>query len=230
MQKLKIQELEKVESSNLAQIGFDKDKTFILFTNGKLYEYPNTTKEEYLGLLNADSVGKQFFKSFKKKEEFTLLENTVLEKIDVLGAKKPLVEILSDSINRHKKAGQGAEAGVLVMFKAALIENTKAKKPLDENVVATKYFKSLQKQQEEYLKAGADTQLIAFEMSVVEKYTPKVPKKLADEEVKKAVTTYLGSKGFTQKDTGAIIRVMRAALGDQNGGAIAKFVREGLNG
>ena len=226
MQKLKISELKKVESSNLDLIGFDGDKTFIQFKNGKLYEYPNTTKEEFDTLVNAESVGKEFFKSYKKKEEFTLLENTVLEE-----KKKELniLESVTEAINDHMKNGRGVEAGALKMFKAALIENSKAKKPLKESEVANRYFKSLFKQQDEYVRVGADTQMIALELKLVEPFTPKTPKPLTDEEVKAAVAQYVGDKGFTQKDTGAIMRVMLNALGKQNGKLLAKYVKEALN-
>lgn len=225
MNKVKVSDLRKVESSNLDLIAFDGDKTFIQFKNGKLYEYPNTTEEEFAALAQAPSVGKQFFKSYKHKTEFTQLEDTVLEQ-----KKKEVnfIDSISNAIDDHVKNGRGVEAGALKMFKAALIENTKAKKPLKESEVATKYFKALQKQQEEYLKIGADTQMVALELLLVEPFTPKIPKPLSDEEVKAAVTAYIGNKGFTQKDMGAIMRVMRVSLGNQNGKSIAKFVKEAL--
>lgn len=73
-----VDKLSKVESSNIDLIGFDNGSTFIKFNNGNLYRYPNTTVEEFTALSEAESVGKEFFKSFKKKEEFALLDNTEL--------------------------------------------------------------------------------------------------------------------------------------------------------
>jgi len=81
MKTIEINTLKKVESSNLEFIGFHVDKTFIKFKNGKLYEYPNTTGDEFDRLANADSVGKEFFKSFKSKQEFILLEDIQLKQI-----------------------------------------------------------------------------------------------------------------------------------------------------
>lgn len=83
MNTIKITTLKKVESSNIELVGFHENKTFIKFKNGNIYEYPETTVEEFTELSEAESVGKQFFKSFKKKEEFTLLEDTDLEEIKV---------------------------------------------------------------------------------------------------------------------------------------------------
>ena len=229
MNKVKVSDLRKVESSNLELIAFDGDKTFIKFKNGKLYEYPNTTEEEFTALAKAESVGKHFFKSYKHKTEFTLLEDTVLEQKKE-ETKLNTLELVNKQIDTYKKAGNMAAAGALILLKAALIDNSKAKKPEPRKGVVIKYLKSLQNQKAEYTKLGVNTELVEFEISIVEPFAPKAPVKLSDEEIKKAVTTYIGSKGFTKKDMGAIMRVMKVNLGDHNGQAIAKFVGEALNG
>ena len=95
MNTIKIKTLKKVKSSNIELIGFNEGVTFIKFKNGSLYEYPNTTVEEFTALSEADSVGKEFFKSFKKKEEFTMLEDSQLEEI----VSKGKIEQLRDKIN-----------------------------------------------------------------------------------------------------------------------------------
>lgn len=221
VQKIKISDLRKVESSNIDLIGKEGDVTFIQFKNGSLYSYPNTTDEEFIALAEADSVGKQFFKSYKSKIDYTQLEGVVLAKKE-----STILELVSSAIDKYIKNGQGVEAGALKMFKAALIDNTKAKKPLAEQDVAIKYFKALKKQQEEYTKVGANTQMVDVELSLVESFAPKTPAPLSDEEVKAAVNKYIGDKGFTKKDMGSVIRYMKVALGDQNGQSIAKFVKE----
>lgn len=231
MNKVKVSDLRKVESSNLDLIAFDGDKTFIKFKNGKLYEYPNTTKEEFTALAKADSVGKHFFKSYKHKTEFTLLEDTVLEQKRLEQVEMSLSDSIEAQVNTYRKAGKGAEAGALLLLKAAIINNDKAKEKnkLKVEDVVSKYFNGLENQKAEYAKLGVNTELVEFEMSIVQPFVPVAPIKLSDEEVKKAVTTYIGSKGFTKKDMGAIMRVMKVSLGNQNGQAIAKYVKEALN-
>lgn len=212
----------KVESSNLELIGFDDGKTFIKFKNGKLYEYPNTTLEEFNSLVNADSIGKQFFKSYKGKEEFTLLENAILEKKQL-----PLL----DRVNEHILHYKGNEAAVQVfkLFKAELIKNSKAKKPLSDDEVSEKYFSALKNEKEQYERANKDLSRVNYEILLIKKLIPVQPTELTEAEVKKAVNTYIGVKGFTMKDMGAIIRVMKTALGSHNGRLISKIVKESLS-
>jgi len=55
-------EMFKVVSSNIAEVGYDKEEEIlrILFKNGSLYEYEGVPVSEYYGLLEAESVGKYF--------------------------------------------------------------------------------------------------------------------------------------------------------------------------
>jgi len=228
MNKIRIEELRKVESSNLDLVGFDGDKTFVQFKNGKLYEYPNTTREEFLGLVNSDSPGEAFFKSYKSKQEFNLLEHTTLEQKEA--RKLSISEMVNSEILFHQKNANTAGVNALKLLKSALIDNSKAKRSLSEDDVVRQYFKSLQKQQEEYLKVGASTKAIDYELILVEEFTPKEPDKMSDEDVQTAVLLYIGAQEYTMQDMGSIIRYLRVNLGNQNGKAIAKFVKEALNG
>lgn len=232
MNKLRIAELRKVESSNLDLVGFDGDKTFIKFKNGKLYEYPNTTKEEFLGLVNAESVGKAFFKSYKSKQEFSQLEDTVLEqkKADEPVKELTLLEELEGRLVNFQKAGNAAGVRAMKLFKAELIKNSKAKKPLDEVKVGKQYLAELNSEKDAYMSAGKNAKGICYEILLVEALLPKEPPKMSDEDVQTAVLLHIGSQEYTMKDMGAIIRYLKVTLGDQNAPAIAKFTKEALNG
>ena len=68
------------ESSYINTIAYSKElkKTFIQFKGGKLFEYPDTTVEDFEVLSKAESVGKAFHGSYKHRQEFTELKDTVL--------------------------------------------------------------------------------------------------------------------------------------------------------
>jgi len=55
-------EMQKVESSNIAAVGFNMEdkKLYIAFNSGKTYSYTDVPYELYEGLLAADSVGQYF--------------------------------------------------------------------------------------------------------------------------------------------------------------------------
>lgn len=57
----------KVESSNLASVGYDlKTETLeIEFQNGGIYQYSGVSKNVYDGLMNAESKGKYFIQNIK---------------------------------------------------------------------------------------------------------------------------------------------------------------------
>ena len=54
--------LKPVVSSNIATIGFDKEKKrlCVQFQNGKCYEYTGVPLETYVDLMTAESQGKSF--------------------------------------------------------------------------------------------------------------------------------------------------------------------------
>jgi len=64
-------ELVKVESSNIAAMGYDgPNKCMIVeFKHGGRYRYENVEKELYEAILNADSVGSTFSKMVKSKPQ-----------------------------------------------------------------------------------------------------------------------------------------------------------------
>jgi len=79
MNKIEINSLTKVESSNIDIVGFDDNTTYVQFKNGSIYKYPDTSRDEYLSLINAKSVGKSFNIGYKQKD-FLKLEDTILTK------------------------------------------------------------------------------------------------------------------------------------------------------
>jgi len=62
----------KVESSNLASIGYDEENEIleIEFNHGGIYQYFDVPKEEYEALMNADSHGKYFVANIREDYEY----------------------------------------------------------------------------------------------------------------------------------------------------------------
>ena len=54
--------LNPVESSNIAAVGYDRERSllFIRFVKGGTYQYDSVPIQVYVDLMNADSVGKFF--------------------------------------------------------------------------------------------------------------------------------------------------------------------------
>lgn len=78
--KINVSQLFLKESSYINTIAYsDKlKKTFIQFKGGKMFEYPDTTLEDFEVLSKAESVGKAFHGSYKLRTEFNELKDTVL--------------------------------------------------------------------------------------------------------------------------------------------------------
>lgn len=57
----------RVESSQILEVGYDKESKVlvIIFKGGSKYKYFNVEEKEYLGLMNAESVGKYFKEKIK---------------------------------------------------------------------------------------------------------------------------------------------------------------------
>jgi hypothetical protein len=85
---LKIQELIKVNSSNVEMIGFDDNNIFVQFKNGGIYQYHKTDREVYDNLKKSESIGKHLNTSIKGRFEFNKLEDTTLEKKNETDSKK----------------------------------------------------------------------------------------------------------------------------------------------
>lgn len=77
---IELDNLVDVESSNIKSVGYQNGTTYVLFKNEQLYSYPETDIEIFEELINAESVGKQFSKSYRKLEKFEKLDNTELKK------------------------------------------------------------------------------------------------------------------------------------------------------
>ena len=56
----------KVESSNVAAVGFDRESGIleVEYTNGTIYQYPNTKPDAYAGLMGAKSKGRYLHQYF----------------------------------------------------------------------------------------------------------------------------------------------------------------------
>lgn len=66
---------QKVESSNIASVGYDSQTSTleIEFHSGATYQYFDVPRKEFVGLLNAPSVGKYFLQHVKGAYNFTKL-------------------------------------------------------------------------------------------------------------------------------------------------------------
>ena len=82
MSKIEINELIKVESSNIDMIGFNGNTTYIQFKGGAIYSYPNTSEEEFNKLAYSKSVGGYFAQTYRHKKEFNKLEDIELVQIE----------------------------------------------------------------------------------------------------------------------------------------------------
>ena len=78
--KINLSNLTSVEFSNIQAIGFEKDTTYVLFKNGNVYSYPQTSMDSYNELIKAESVGSFFSKTYRKLDQFEKLENVELAK------------------------------------------------------------------------------------------------------------------------------------------------------
>lgn len=60
----------KVVSSNIAEIGYDKKKMTleVQFYNLKVYQYQPVTEEAYVALMGAESIGSFFAKNIKNNK------------------------------------------------------------------------------------------------------------------------------------------------------------------
>ncbi len=65
----------KVDSSNLASVGYDEEKQTleIEFNHGGVYQYFDVPKEEYEALMNADSLGSYFYHNIRDVYEYEKL-------------------------------------------------------------------------------------------------------------------------------------------------------------
>jgi len=79
MKKVLVNDLAKVESSNVNLIGFGENKLYVQFKNGGLYQYNNVMAEDYDRLKLSKSVGKFLNSEIKPNYEFEKLEDVTLE-------------------------------------------------------------------------------------------------------------------------------------------------------
>lgn len=80
MKTILVNDLAKVESSNVNLIGFsNNNRLYVQFKNGGLYQYTNVMNEDYEALKKAESVGKFLNTQIKPNYEFEKLEDVTLE-------------------------------------------------------------------------------------------------------------------------------------------------------
>lgn len=60
----------KVESSNIASVGYGQGILEIEFNSGAIYQYEDVPVATYVELLQAESVGKYFNKNIKSKYNY----------------------------------------------------------------------------------------------------------------------------------------------------------------
>lgn len=61
----------KVDSSNIAEIGYEKEILTVVFCNGSVYEYYNIPEKTFKDLLNAESHGSYLAKNIKGHFKYT---------------------------------------------------------------------------------------------------------------------------------------------------------------
>jgi hypothetical protein len=84
-QVLKLDEVHAVESSNIAQLGYQGKDAYVVFTNGNVYKYPNTSRDVFDSLLKAESIGKMFSQTLRKYDDYEALEAVVVPNEDTGG-------------------------------------------------------------------------------------------------------------------------------------------------
>lgn len=67
-------EMIKVKSSNISEIGYEKDKLRIKFKSGGEYEYEAVPDEIFQNFMKADSKGKYFHAGIFSKYKFRKIE------------------------------------------------------------------------------------------------------------------------------------------------------------
>ena len=77
---IKIQELIKVESSNIDMIGYDDNQIFVQFKGGGIYKYNKTDLDVFNEMKKSESVGKFLNTKIKNVYEFNKLEDVELTK------------------------------------------------------------------------------------------------------------------------------------------------------
>ena len=65
----------KVESSNIASVGYDGNIMEIEFNSGAIYQYENVPIRVYDVMMKADSVGKYFNAHIKSKYNYRRVDN-----------------------------------------------------------------------------------------------------------------------------------------------------------
>jgi len=60
-------------------VGYDDNTTYVQFTNGNIYKYPDTSQEAFDSLVKAESVGQHFGKTYRHLQKYEKLENVVLK-------------------------------------------------------------------------------------------------------------------------------------------------------
>ncbi len=112
---IEISDLVKVESSNINMVGFNDGTTYVKFNNGTIYSYPDTSREEFEALASAKSVGSHFSKTYRNKDEYLKLEESlVLVKDTKL---QDAVKVLTEALVKDPGYRMGWQANIAMAFK-----------------------------------------------------------------------------------------------------------------
>jgi len=141
-----------------------------------------------------------------------------------------ILEQVNKKINEIRKTSDPFRVKALIMFKADLIDNTKAKKPQNELKVALAHHKSILKTIQVYRDNNCHAHADQFtkDASYVAEF---LPKQMSDEEVvsfiEQCFNVHIEYENLTM---GEIIGKIKKAIGDNtsNGKLIAQEVKRNM--
>lgn len=130
---------------------------------------------------------------------------------------------INEAILVARKARDKFKVKVLSTLKAELINNSKAKKPLQDMRAVSGYAKKLEKAAQAFAKTDRYEDLLN-EIMVIKEF---LPKPMAPERIKEKVKElFVDSIGPYNK--GEMIKTLKDSLGPENGKYIVQYVNEML--
>ena len=206
-----------VKSSNIKLVAFHNNTTFVQFKNDTLYTYAGTKKEDYDALVNAKSVGAHLNSAIKGKFEYEKVEYDLVLPIKEI----TLLEKINNDIKNYTKEKNTIRANVLKLVKAELLNNEKAKKPIDELKVVSSYHKKLKKSVEFF--QGTIAEDLVNEIKVIEEF---LPKEMSDSELVNFIGMCFKVHEYENLTIGEIIGKIKKASGSSNSKLIASEVKK----
>ena len=139
-----------------------------------------------------------------------------------------MLDKINEQIIRYKKRDDRVASSVLVLLKAELIKEQKAKgKKRTDQQIALSFYRQLEEELEVYMKQNisAKCKALCYQLLVVEPYIPKL---LEPDMVDKLVEKYVEENNLTKKDMGKLMKAMIAELGHENSKTINQSARKYL--